>query len=156
MPIVTVDASTADTSNPVVLLAPVGPEPAYAVEPRYPVVSILVASPSCICIDDTPLVLTLLNITVTLFAQLGIPVKSIAVPLVDATAVPEVIEPPLTVDELMVAPENVDPVITPLALIDRISAVVAPLLPLASLIVPSGEDGTERVKFWVAVADWPI
>jgi hypothetical protein len=33
------------------------------------------------------------------------------------------------------------------------SAVVAPLLPLASLIVPSGEDGTERVKFWVAVAD---
>ena len=44
----------------------------------------------------------------------------------------------------------------PLASTVRISAVVAPLLPLASLIVPSGEDGTERVKFWVAVADWPI
>jgi hypothetical protein len=44
----------------------------------------------------------------------------------------------------------------PLASTLKTSAVVAPLLPLASLIVPSGEDGTERVKFWVAVADWPI
>jgi hypothetical protein len=94
--------------------------------------------------------------TVTRFAQLGIPVKSIAVPLVEATAVPEVIEPPFTVDELIVAPENVDPVITPLASIERISAVVAPLLPLASLIVPSGEDGTERVKLFAAVTDCPI
>jgi hypothetical protein len=89
------------------------------------------------------------------------PVKSIAVPLVVVTAVPEVIEPPLTVELVIVepdivAPENVDPVITPLALIERISAVVSPLLPLASLIVPSGEDGTERVKLFVPVVDWPI
>ena len=36
-----------------------------------------------------PLVLTPLNITVTRFTQLGMPVKSIDVPLVDATAVPD-------------------------------------------------------------------
>ena len=62
----------------------------------------------------------------------------------------------MSVEELMVAPEMVAPVIAPLALTERTSAVVAPLFPLASLIVPSGEDGTDRVKLLVAVADWPI
>ena len=50
----------------------------------------------------------------------------------------------------MVAPEMVAPIIAPLALTERTSAVVAPLFPLASLIVPSGEDGTDRVKLLVA------
>jgi hypothetical protein len=36
-----------------------------------------------------PFVLTPLNITVTRFTQLGIDVKSMLVPLVDATAVPD-------------------------------------------------------------------
>ena len=40
---------------------------------------------------EVPFVLTPLNITVTRFAQLGMPVKSMLVPLVDATAVPETI-----------------------------------------------------------------
>jgi hypothetical protein len=38
--------------------------------------------------DAVGVVLTPLNITVTRFTQLGMPVKSIDVPLVDATAVP--------------------------------------------------------------------
>ena len=54
----------------------------------YPVVSMPPALPSCTCGREVPPVLTPLNITVTRFAQLGILVKSIAVPLVDATAVP--------------------------------------------------------------------
>ena len=85
--------------------------------------------------------------TVTSFTQLGIPVKSIAVPLVDATAVPRV----SGCDSLagVTIPLASVVVTFPLASTVRISAVVAPLLPLASLIVPSGEDGTERVKFWV-------
>jgi hypothetical protein len=137
------------TGSPVVKLA-------FREDPKYPDETIPPEVPSLIITGDVPLTDTPWNITVIFLTQLGIPVKSIAVPLVDATAVPEVIEPPFSVEELIVAPENVDPVITPLALIESTSAVVAPLLPLASLIVPSGEDGTERVKFWVAVADWPI
>ena len=51
---------------------------------------------------DVPLVLTPLNITVILLTQLGIPVKSIDVPEVDATAVPEVKTPtPLGVPEII-------------------------------------------------------
>lgn len=50
-----------------------------------------------------PFVDTPLNITVIRFAQLGIPVKSIDVPLVDATAVPLVI-PSYTAPEFVVTP----------------------------------------------------
>jgi hypothetical protein len=145
---VEVPARAAVRTNPIV-------DPAFAslkllAPESYPVVS---TDPEPICSKQLldPFVLTPLNITVILFAQLGIPVKSIAVPLVEAVAVPDVIVPPLTVELVIVAP-----VIAPLAFTVSTSAVVAPLLPLASLIVPSGEDGTERVKFWVAVADWPI
>ena len=49
-----------------------------------------------------PLVDTPLNITVTRFTQLGMLVKSMLVPLVDATAVPEVIT--LDAIELTTAP----------------------------------------------------
>ena len=51
-----------------------------------------------------PFVLTPLNITVTRFTQLGMPVKSMLVPLVDATAVP------LT----MLSVNSSDPAVAPL------------------------------------------
>jgi len=57
--------------------------------PKYPELSID-PDPILISYGLVPVVLTPLNITVTLFTQLGIPVKSIAVPLVEATAVAEV------------------------------------------------------------------
>ena len=47
--------------------------------------------PICSCGGLVPFVLTPFNITVIRFTQLGIPVKSMLVPLVVATAVPEVI-----------------------------------------------------------------
>ena len=50
-------------------------------------------APICTCGTLVPLVLTPLNITVIRFAVAGIPVKSILVPDVEATAVPEVIVP---------------------------------------------------------------
>ena len=45
--------------------------------------------PICICITLEPLVETPLNITVTRFTQLGMLVKSMLVPEVEATTVPE-------------------------------------------------------------------
>ena len=108
-----------------------------------------------------PLRDTLSNITVIFFAQLGIPVKLRLGAAGNDTGVGIVIDPPLSVELLIVAPDiagfvNVAPVIAPIEFTVSTSDVVAPLLPLANLIVPSGEDGTERVKFWSAVADWPI
>jgi hypothetical protein len=54
----------------------------------YPV-AITDPLPTCISKLLDPFVLTPLNITVIFFTQLGIPVKSIAVPLVEATEVPD-------------------------------------------------------------------
>lgn len=67
--------------------------------PTYPLVSTLPA-PICNCGKDVPLVLTPRTITVTRFTHDGMLVKSILVPLVDATAVPEVM--PRIAPELIV------------------------------------------------------
>ena len=56
-------------------------------EPVYPVVS-TEPDPILSVGELVPFVLTPLNITVTRFTQDGIPVKSMLVPEVDATAVP--------------------------------------------------------------------
>ena len=74
-----------------------------------------------------PLVLTPLNITVNRFAQLGIPVKSMATPLVEATAVPLVI-PPLTDVPVMVVPVMV--------VAERVGIVVDPSAPSTMLFEP--------------------
>ena len=67
---------------------------------KYPVVA-TVPDPTCTITSATPFTLTPLNITVILLTQDGIPVKSIDVPEVDATAVPEVNVPtPLGVPEI--------------------------------------------------------
>ena len=58
--------------------------------------------------------LTPLNITVTRLTQLGIPVKSMATPLVEATAVPLVI-PPRTEVPVIVVAERVVMVVDPSA-----------------------------------------
>ena len=78
--------------NPVELIPTLGdaPEIEYIPLPLYPAVSIL-PDPIRHSIFDVPFVLTPLNITVILLVPLGIPVKSIDVPLVEATAVPEFI-----------------------------------------------------------------
>lgn len=76
------DVVVAAPTAPLVVIAPVIEEyPDVATEPP----------PICICKEDVPFVLTPLNITVTRFTQDGIPVKSMLVPDVEATAVPEVI-----------------------------------------------------------------
>jgi hypothetical protein len=64
-------------------------DPKRVAEPRYPVASMPDDVPILTSMMLVPLVLTPLNITVTRFTQLGIPVKSIDVPLVEATAVPD-------------------------------------------------------------------
>ena len=51
----------------------------------------MLPAPNCNRTILVPLVLTPLNITVIRFTQLGMPVKSMLVPDVEATAVPEVI-----------------------------------------------------------------
>lgn len=79
-----VAAQDCSTENPVVMLAAL---PAVCAPLKYPVVSGELF-PICICIGDIPDVLTPTNITVMRFTQLGIPVKSIEVPEVDATEVP--------------------------------------------------------------------
>jgi hypothetical protein len=72
-----------------------------------------------------PFELTPLNITVILFAQLGMPVKSIAVPLVDATAVARVN-----------GCDNLAGVIDPSAGVDENVPVVAEvILPFASTVM---------------------
>jgi hypothetical protein len=53
-------------------------------------------------IADVPLKLTPLNITVTRFTQDGMLVKSMLVPLVDATAVPDVMTPRTEVPVIVV------------------------------------------------------
>ncbi len=62
----------------------------YPQEPKYPLVWTL-PPPTCICKFDVPLVETPASITVTLFTHDGMPVKSMLVPDVEATAVPETI-----------------------------------------------------------------
>jgi hypothetical protein len=71
-----------------------------------------------------PFVLTPLNITVTLFTQLGILVKSIAVPLVDATAVP-----------LVNGCDNLAGVIDPSAgVVENVPVVADVILPFVSIV----------------------
>jgi hypothetical protein len=75
-----------------------------------------------------PLVDTPLNITVIRLTQLGIPVKVIAVPLVDACAVPDVIlgaidhDVPLDVKTLPAAPAEFNPV-PPFAIVNALVKV---------------------------------
>ena len=85
-------ASPAVRINPVVLFVALGTDPfgMYAATDVYPD-ALVEPLPICIkycavTLSDTPL-----NIMVTRFAQLGIELNVILVPLVDATAVPEVI-----------------------------------------------------------------
>ena len=80
--------------SPSVLLAATADEGLNLVDvDTYPVVS-TVPVPTRIRKSDAPVWLTLLNKTVIRVTQLGIPVKSIDVPLVEATAVPELIVGP--------------------------------------------------------------
>jgi hypothetical protein len=69
-----------------------------ALPPKYPLVTIE-PSPTCTNMMLVPFVLTPWNIIVIRFTQLGIPVKSMLVPLVDATEVPKVIDAPAIVAE---------------------------------------------------------
>jgi hypothetical protein len=63
------------------------------VAPKYPVLSMPLEVPNLMPQSLVPFVLTPANITVIRFTQLGIPVKSMLVPLVVATAVPLVMPP---------------------------------------------------------------
>jgi hypothetical protein len=72
-----------------------------------------------------PLILTPLNTTVTLFTQLGILVKSIAVPLVEATAVARVN-----------GCDNLAGVIDPSAgVVEKVPVVADVILPFASTVM---------------------
>jgi hypothetical protein len=87
--------------KPVVKVAPaIDDAPNLAPPPLYPVVSKPPESPIWIRKLSVPDKDTPSNITVIRFTQAGIEVKSMLVPLVDATAVPEVI--PSTAPELIV------------------------------------------------------
>jgi hypothetical protein len=78
------------TLNPAVELRPAVEFDAPAiVEPEAYPEDVTLPEPICIRIFDAPFKLTPLNITVIRFTQLGMLVKSIEVPDVDATAVPE-------------------------------------------------------------------
>jgi len=97
-------------TKPAVLLAPDELEALlkwFEVE-TYPVLIIPPLLPPCIKSGFVPLVLTPANITVIRLTQLGMLVKSMLVPLVDATAVPEVM--PRIAPELIVT--LADPSIT--------------------------------------------
>jgi hypothetical protein len=61
----------------------------YILAEEYPVASTPPDVPNLICQKLDPFVLTPLNITVIRFTQFGIDVKSIDVPDVEATAVPD-------------------------------------------------------------------
>lgn len=79
-------------TKPEVYDAPTTEAPAMRPEKQiYPVVSMPPESPNCICGKEVPFVLTPLNITVIRLTHDGIDVKSIDVPDVDATAVPDTI-----------------------------------------------------------------
>jgi len=102
----------------------------WATAPRYPEVSTPSESPIWRITSDVPFVLTPLSITVTILAQFGIPVKSIAVPLVVFWAVPSVggwdsfagVTDPSAGVELMALVETV--VTRPLASSVRVTAAV--------------------------------
>jgi hypothetical protein len=84
------------------------------VAPKYPVLSMPLEVPNLMPQSLVPFVLTPANITVIRFTQLGIPVKSMLVPLVVATAVPLVM-PPLTEVPVIVVPVSVVMVALPSA-----------------------------------------
>jgi len=103
------------------------------VQPLYPVVK---AEPDPICTIGilVPFVLTPLNITVILFTQLGIPVKSIEVPDVLATAVP------LVITELAIV------VITAPDMLGEVPSTTAPVPVLVVTPVPPLNTGRATVK----------
>lgn len=75
--------------NPTVETVPLGEELNVFACDKYPVVSTPPLSPNRTIMLLVPFVLTPLNITVIRLTQEGMPVKSIEVPDVEATAVPE-------------------------------------------------------------------
>lgn len=89
--------------NPVLKFDVATPPAVVVFAPRYPLV-VMLPAPIWICGGEVPLVETPLNITVTRFAHEGMPVKSMDVPEVEATAVPSVRAPPWIVLLEIVAP----------------------------------------------------
>ena len=89
-------------TKPAVLCAPL-PSPGVVAPEAYPLV-VTEPAPIWIWKLDVPLVLTPLNITVTRFTVAGMLVKSMLVPLVDATAVPIVIPVDVGADDTHAVP----------------------------------------------------
>ena len=109
----------------------------------YPVLDML-PDPIRISNGLTPVVLTALNITVTRLAQLGIPVKSMAVPLVETVAVPMVngcdslagvIDPSAGVDENV--PLVADVILPFASTVKNGIADALPYVPAVTPVVPS-------------------
>lgn len=113
----------------------VGPVDVVTQEPKYPLVSIPPESPSWTITTDDPFVLTPLNITVIRLTHDGMPVKSIEVPEVEATAVPETSGYKLVVTPLAcTAPLNV-PVVPVTGPEDSKSGVVIPFVPSRTIVM---------------------